>query len=120
MAELHDALDALHRDPHPAPAIMAGARALARAAAAGDEEAARIVAVGADELAGAAAVVSRELALDDIYLAGGAFAAIPALENATRERLAAVLPRSRVETAREEPVRGAARIAAIDAWGVAP
>lgn len=102
---------------HPAPAILAAARALAEVP--DDNEARRIVARGAAGLAEAAIAVADRLALDDVYLAGGAFAVVPALELATRERLAAVLPRARVSLVAEDPVRGAARLAATIAWGAA-
>jgi N-acetylglucosamine kinase-like BadF-type ATPase len=114
--DLRAAVDPLYHEAHPATAILGAARALARVLEDGDAVASRIVAVGADELARAAATVARALRLEEIFLAGGAFAAIPALENAARARLAAVLPQARVETSRVDPVRGAARIAALAAW----
>jgi N-acetylglucosamine kinase-like BadF-type ATPase len=114
--DLREALPHLYGVPHPAPAVLAAFRALG-AVLDRDEVAQRIVAAGADELARAAQVVAVRLNLDDVFLSGGAFEWLPPLERATRERLAALLPRARVERSGSEPVRGAARIAAHAAWG---
>ena len=116
VADLRAALPQLYGVPHPAPAVLAAFWAL-HAVFARDDVAQRIVAAAADELANAARVVADELALDEIYLSGGSFEAMPELEQSTRERLAAVLPRARLGRVTEQPVRGAARIAANAAWG---
>jgi len=113
---LRAALPQLYGVPHPAPAILAAFRALG-AVLDRDDVARRIVAAGADELARAARVVAERLALDDVFLGGGAFEALPRLEQDTRARLAAVLPAARVSRMTNEPVVGAARIAARAAWG---
>jgi len=113
---LRAALPQLYGVPHPAPAVLAAFRALG-AVLDRDEVARRLVAAGAEELARAARVVAERLALDDIFLSGGAFEALPRLEQDTRARLAAVMPGARVARSTSEPVRGAARIAALAAWG---
>ena len=60
--------------------------------------------------------VARRLGLEEVYLAGGAFNVIPRLEIATRERLVALEPSVRVMRVLDEPVRGAARLAAALVW----
>ena len=118
VADLRAALPRLYGVAHPAPAVLAAFRAL-RGVLDRDDVARRILASGASELAEAARIVAERLALDDVFLSGGAFEAMPELEQATRARLAAVLPRARVSRVEGEPVRGAARIAAAAAWGAA-
>ena len=112
-------LPLLYGKPHPAPAVLAGARAVARAAAENDAIAVSIVRRGAHALARAASVVAAELALESgpLYLAGGAFESLPSLERAVRSELLAMLPRASVEPVREEPAMGAARLAMRLAWG---
>ena len=115
-SDLRGSLAAVYA-PHPAPAILAAARALAEVP--DDDAAQRVVATGANGLAEAAVAVARRLDLDDVYLAGGAFAVVPRLEIATRERLVALEPRVRVTRVLDEPVRGAARLAAALVWSAA-
>lgn len=119
--ELTDALPLLYGRPHPSPAVVASARAVARAASGNDLIAVGIVHRGANALARAASVVAMSLGLGDgpVYLAGGAFEQIPALANQVRMELLGVLPRAAVEPVREEPAMGAARLAAKLAWGQA-
>jgi N-acetylglucosamine kinase-like BadF-type ATPase len=114
-----DVLAHLYGRPHPAPAVLAGARALSRAAADADAIAVSIVRRGAHALARATSVVAAELRLESgpVYLAGGAFESIPTLERAVRSELLAMLPRATVEPVSEEPAMGAARLAMRLAWG---
>ncbi|TMG56170.1 MAG: hypothetical protein E6H84_04415 [Chloroflexi bacterium] len=114
-----DTLALLYGKPHPAPAVLAGARAVARACAENDPIAVSIVRRGAHALARAASVVAAELALESgpLYLAGGAFESLPSLERAVRSELLGMLPRASVEPVREEPAMGAARLAMRLAWG---
>jgi len=109
----------LYGRPHPAPAVLAGARAVARAAADADPIAVSIIRRGAHALARAASVVAADLRLREgpVYLAGGAFEATPSLERATSDELLAMLPGATVEPVREEPAMGAARLAMRLAWG---
>lgn len=115
----HGVLPLLYGRPHPAPAIGAATRAVAQANSEGDAVAAGIVERGARELARAATVVARKLGLTDgpVYLAGGAFENVRALEHGVRRELLAALPRAAVEPVAEEPAMGAARLAAAIAWG---
>jgi len=121
VAELTDVLPLLYGRPHPSPAVVAAARAVARAASASDLIAVGIIHRGANALARAASVVAMSLGLGDgpVYLAGGAFEQIPALANQVRMELLGALPRGSVEAVREEPAMGAARLAAKLAWGPA-
>ena len=114
-----DVLAHLYARPHPAPAVLAAVRALARAAAENDAIAVSIVRRGAHALARAASVVASELRLEGgpVYLAGGAFESLPTLERAVRSELLAMLPRASVEAVSEEPAMGAARLAMRLAWG---
>jgi N-acetylglucosamine kinase-like BadF-type ATPase len=114
-----DVLAQLYGRPHPSPAVLAGARAVARAAAESDAIAVSIVRRGAHALARAATVVAVSLGLDGgpIYLAGGAFETLASLERAVRSELLAMLPSATVEPVREEPAMGAARLAMRLAWG---
>jgi len=119
VTSLMEALPQLYGRPHPSPAVLAGARAVARAAVESDGIAVAIVRRGASALARAATVVALELGLDGgpIYLAGGAFETLPSLERAVRVELLAMLPSATVEPVREEPAMGAARLAMRLAWG---
>ncbi len=119
ITDFQGVLPLLYGRPHPPPAVLAAARAVAQANADGDALAADIVQRGARGLAAMAAVVARELVLQDgpVYLAGGAFENVGALEKAVRLELLALLPRAAVEPVREEPAMGAARLAAMLAWG---
>lgn len=118
-ADFNGILPLLYGRPHPAPAILAATRAVARAFAEQDAIAVHIVERGARLLAGMAATVARTLALagGPVYLAGGAFESVPPLERATRRELLAALPRAAVEPVGAEPALGAARLAARLAWG---
>jgi N-acetylglucosamine kinase-like BadF-type ATPase len=114
-----DVIPQLYGRPHPAPAVLAAVRAVARAAAESDAIAVSIVQRGAHALARAASIVAAGLGLGDgpVYLAGGAFESLPSLERAVRSELLAMLPRATVEPVREEPAMGAARLAMRLAWG---
>lgn len=118
-ADFNGVLPLLYGRPHPAPAIRAATRAVARAFADQDAIAVNIVQRGARLLAGMATTVARELRLEDgpVYLAGGAYENVRPLEKAVRMELLSALPRAAVEPVREEPAMGAARLAAMLAWG---
>lgn len=118
VGEFADVLPHLYGRPHPAPAIAAATRALAAAAAEHDAIAHGILQRGAVALARAATVVARGLRLagGPVYLAGGAFESLPALQQLVRLELLGVLPQATVEPVREEPAMGAARIAMELAW----
>ncbi len=113
-----DVLPRLYGRPHPAPAIAAATRALAAAAAERDAIAHGILQRGAVALARAATVVAATLRLagGPVYLAGGAFESLPALQQLVRLELLGTLPQASVEPVREEPAMGAARIAMELAW----
>ena len=57
-----------------------------------------------------------DAASDVLYLSGGAFESLPALQQLVRLELLHVLPRATVEPVREEPAMGAARMAMELAW----
>ena len=118
-SDFNGVLPLLYGKPHPAPAILAATRAVARAFGEGDAIAVNIVQRGARLLAGMAATVARELLLEGgpVYLAGGAFENVRPLEKAARLELLSGLPRAAVEPVREEPAMGAARLAAMLVWG---
>jgi len=119
VAAFMDVLAHLYGRPHPAPAVLAATRAVARAAADADAIAVSIVRRGAHALARAASVVALELRLESgpVYLAGGAFESLPSLERAVRSELLGMMPRATVEPVSEEPAMGAARLAMRLAWG---
>jgi N-acetylglucosamine kinase-like BadF-type ATPase len=119
IAELMDVLPLVYGQPHPAPAVVAAARAVAIAASANDLIAVGILKRGGNALARAATVVAMSLGLTDgpVYLAGGAFEQIARLGDHVRSELLTMLPRAAVEAVREEPAMGAARLAARLAWG---
>ena len=121
VAELMDALPLVYGQPHPARAVIAAARAVGMAASANDLVAVGILRRGGNALARAATVVAVSLGLADgpVHLAGGAFEQLPALGQHLRSELLTMLPRAAVESVREEPAMGAARLAARLAWGVA-
>jgi N-acetylglucosamine kinase-like BadF-type ATPase len=121
IAELMDALPRIYGQPHPPPAVIAAARAVGMAASANDLVAVGILRRGGNALARAATVVAVSLGLADgpIHLAGGAFEQLPALGQHLRSELLTMLPRAAVESVREEPAMGAARLAARLAWGAA-
>ncbi len=116
--EFPDVLPLLYGAAHPAPPTLAAARAVALAASEGDALAMGVIQRGAHALARAATVVAfgLDLAEGPLYLAGGAFDNVPALEHAVRLELLGMLPRAPVERVREEPAMGAARLAAHLAW----
>lgn len=116
--EFPDVLPLLYGAAHPAPPTLAAARAVALAASEGDALAMGVIQRGAHALARAATVVAfgLDLAEGPLYLAGGAFDNVPALEHAVRLELLGMLPRAPVERVREEPAMGAARLAAQLAW----
>lgn len=120
-AELMEVLPAVYGRPHPSPAVIGAARAVALAASADDAIAVGILRRGANALARAATVVAVSLGLADgpVYLAGGAFEQLPQLTQRVRGELLAMLPRAAVEPVREEPAMGAARLAGRIAWGEA-
>ena len=119
IAELMDALPLVYGRPHPAPAVIATARAVGMAASASDLIAVGILRRGGNALARAATVVAVSLGLADgpVHLAGGAFEQLPALVQHVRGELLTMLPRASVESVREEPAMGAARLAARLVWG---
>ncbi|MGH2450111.1 MAG: BadF/BadG/BcrA/BcrD ATPase family protein, partial [Candidatus Limnocylindria bacterium] len=119
LAELIDVIPIVYGRPHPSPAVVAAARAVAMAASANDMIAVGILRRGANALARAATVVAVSLGLGDgpVYLAGGAFEQLAALGQQVRMELLGMLPRAAVEPVREEPAMGAARLAARLAWG---
>jgi len=120
-SDFNGVLPLLYGKPHPSPAILASTRAVARAFAEHDAIAVNIVQRGARLLAGMTATVARELLLEGgpVYLAGGAFENVRPLEKAVRLELLSALPRAAVEPVAEEPAMGAARLAAMLAWGAA-
>lgn len=121
VGEFGDVLPQLYGKPHPAPAILAAARALGLACAEGDAIANSILQRGAHALARAATVVAHALALPGgpVYLAGGAFEQLPLLQRLVQLELLTLLPQATVEPVREEPAMGAARLAAALAWSAA-
>jgi len=118
VADFQGVLPLLYGRPHPAPAIAAATRAVAQANSEGDRVAANIIQRGARELARAVTIVAAKLGLSDgpVYLAGGAFENVRALEQRVRQELLSALPRAAVEPIAEEPAMGAARLAAALAW----
>lgn len=119
ITDFNGVLPLLYGKPHPAPAILAATRAVARAFGEDDGIAVNIVQRGARHLAAMAATVAHALVLDGgpVYLAGGAFENVRPLEKAVRLELLGALPRAAVEPVKEEPAMGAARLAATLAWG---
>jgi N-acetylglucosamine kinase-like BadF-type ATPase len=118
VGEFADVLPQLYGRPHPAPAILAAARALGAASAESDAIANSILQRGAHALARAATVVAHTLGLaaGPVYLAGGAFEQLPLLQRLVQLELLGLLPQATVEPVREEPAMGAARLAAALAW----
>ncbi len=118
VGEFADVLPQLYGRPHPAPAILAAARALGAASAESDAIANSILQRGAHALARAATVVAHTLGLTagPVYLAGGAFEQLPLLQRLVQLELLGLLPQATVEPVREEPAMGAARLAAALAW----
>ncbi len=93
--------------------VAAFATRVEEAALSGDETARGILEAAVQELALAASSVRERLRLastpHDVVLSGGTFAAVPTLEKAVAERLAA--PGARVVLLREEPAMGAVSLA---------
>jgi N-acetylglucosamine kinase-like BadF-type ATPase len=87
----------------------------------GDAVAASILDRAAHELALAATSVARRLELSadafPFILAGGVFRVVPALVERLSERLRDLAPRAAIELLREEPARGAVRLALAEARG---
>ncbi len=91
-----------------------------QARAAGDPVAGRIASDAADELSAAVHSVVRqlELAVDfPVVMAGGAFHAVPWLQDALRTRLADVVPAGDVRLLTTDPALGAVRLALAEAKG---
>ncbi|BCS33352.1 N-acetylmuramic acid/N-acetylglucosamine kinase [Luteitalea sp. TBR-22] len=87
---------------------------------AGDEVAANIASVAADELAAAVRSVVRQLELAGpfpVVMAGGAFLAVPWLQDALRARLAETAPGGEVRLLTTDPAIGAVRLALAEARG---
>lgn len=99
------------------PKVVAALAALVgETADAGDTVAMRIVDVGADELAGSVVSVARRLGLMEMALplplAGGVFAAVPAVRTRVIDRLSTLMPLAQPALLTAEPAAGALRIAA--------
>jgi glucosamine kinase len=91
-----------------------------QARAAADPVAVHITSVAADELAAAVRSVVRQLELTEAFpvvMAGGAFHAVPWLQDALRTRLADLVPRPDVRLLDTEPALGAVRLALAEAAG---
>ena len=96
------------------------ARLVEDAREAGDEVAGNIASVAADELAAAARSVVRQLGLSGgfpVVMAGGAFHAVPWLQEALRTRLGDVVPPRDVHLLTADPALGAVRLALAEAHG---
>jgi N-acetylglucosamine kinase-like BadF-type ATPase len=106
-------LHAIYDGEYPRHEVALFAVGVAEAARSGDAVAGRILAAAADELALAARSVIARLDLEsapyDVVLSGGTFAALPALEDSVREKLAR--PPARVRRLEEEPAMGAVQLA---------
>lgn len=91
-----------------------------RARAAGDPVAADIASMAADELTAAVRSVIRQLSLTGVFpvvMAGGAFHAVPWLQEALRARLADVVSAGDVNLLTTDPALGAVRLALAEAQG---
>jgi len=90
----------------------------------GDEVASSILDRAATELALAAKSVTERLQLQDesfpFVLAGGVFRVVPLLLERVRQRLLDLAPGATVDILRDEPARGAVRLALLEAQGGAP
>src|SRR5262249_11722363 len=90
----------------------------------GDEVASSILDQAATELALAAKSVAERLDLREesfpFVLAGGVFRVVPLLFERVRERLLDIAPGASVDILRDEPARGAVRLALLEAQGGAP
>jgi N-acetylglucosamine kinase-like BadF-type ATPase len=106
-------LHAIYDGEYPRHQVALFAVRVAEAARGGDAVAGRILAAAAEELALAARSVIARLELEsapyDVVLSGGTFAALPALEDSVREKLAR--PPARVRRLEEEPAMGAVQLA---------
>ncbi len=104
---------ALYDRDYPRHQVAMFAVRVAEAAARGDAVAGRILSAASEELVLAAGSVIRRLELEqapyDVVLSGGTFAALPALEESVRGRLAT--PRARLLRLEEEPAMGAVKLA---------
>ncbi|MBA2355546.1 MAG: ATPase [Acidobacteria bacterium] len=94
-----------------------------RALGAGDLVASHIASVAADELAAAARSVLRQLELDGdpcpVIMAGGAFRAVPWLQDALRTRLSGLVRADDIQLLMTDPAIGAVRLALAEARGEA-
>ena len=91
-----------------------------QARVAADAVAVQITSVAADELAAAVRSVVRQLEFANpfpVVMAGGAFHAVPWLQDALRARLADVEPAADVRLLDTEPALGAVRLALAEAAG---
>jgi len=90
----------------------------------GDAVASAILDQAATELALAARSVAERLHLRDqsfpFVLAGGVFRVVPLLLERLRPRLLEIAPGAAIDTLRDEPARGAVRLALAEAHGGAP
>jgi glucosamine kinase len=117
-------LRAVYDGEFPRHRVAGFAAKVEEAAMAGDEAARSILAAAVNELVLAAASVRERLALAggpyDVVLSGGTFRAVPTLEKAVGERLAA--PGARIVPLREDPAVGAVSLAveALSASSPAP
>ncbi|AMY10257.1 Glucosamine kinase GspK [Luteitalea pratensis] len=98
------------------------ARLVQQAREGGDAVAAHIASVAADELSAAVRSVVRQLELDGgfpVVMAGGAFHAVPWLQDALRARLAeaSIAPAAQVHLLTTDPALGAVRLALAEARG---
>ncbi len=100
--------------------IARGARLVEQARKDGDGVAARIASDAADELSAAVHSVIRQLDLSDdfpVVMAGGAFHAVPWLQDALRARVSDIVPTGSVHLLTTEPAIGAVRLALAEARG---
>lgn len=97
------------------------ARLVQQARDAGDPLALHIASVAADELAAAVRSVLRQLQFGDtpypVVMAGGAFHAVPWLQDALRSRLAGSVPADDIRLLTTDPALGAVRLALAEAQG---
>lgn len=96
------------------------ARLVEQARAAGDAVAEQITSTAADELAAAVHSVVRQLELTGdfpVVMAGGAFHAVPWLQDALRTRLADIVDADDVRVLTTDPALGAVRLALAHAQG---
>lgn len=110
----------VYRQNHEPGDIARCARLVEEARVAGDEVAARIASVAADELSVAVRSVVGQLTLAapfTVVMAGGAFLAVPWLQDALRSRLADIVTPEDVRLLTQEPALGAVQLALAEARG---